>query len=814
MCSHPPCFPRYTHLVFGFTVNGSLLPSAQGSGHRFYSEWQLYIVTNENDESSFVGCGYHRPASQSVWTNILLSCIAFSELVWTHQRERTSLVRRCSAASMCSSCWILPASVKTTWLGALRIFSLLSLLHPPSTVMAEVVASEAGGGRRMGSFGGDREKVRGADMDIFPGGIESRGFISPSGAPARTSSVPISPPPPPSGSQIPGDDQSLRPRKFRGFELRFHPAEKVFPQVLDIANPFQVCSKLPEIPIYVSNSASMIYQGVEYTAITYSLYYVENPSPAFGGLFPRNVGYHEGDVEKLTILYSKDPYREWEPCHVYFFAHGSGQGIWLPWGECQHTDDNYLIVYVAKNSHASYYLPGTYVRIFGVANDHCSERGKHLRVSAYLKAFDHQVNKGVHLSASAAIPPQRSVKPWERFAWPIVSKKVRRDIAKPPRTGPGAAAAAAAALGIPSQEKDHKLGSSCDQPVGLFCGCASLPTPGRQKSKKTQALQVQFSLTYPEQVTNAKARPSIVNRGPIYVFEEERKPGERTQPMQVPGPTFEERTQPMQVPGPTFEDEAATPGTPRLGSRVPIPERHVQTQPSEAAETSGGQSELTGNASREAGQPVKSDAVTSKAGKRHEIASVGGHTSAAQLPSRVQGSPGRAKLSEQSGRSDGSAAQSDAVDKVLRVERVAVKSVVVKSRLGNQASSLKEMDAAADSPPSPVQGNHYVVEPDQDLRVTVPDASSAVSSPSRVSNANLATKDSSASSQPASTAFLPSLDSDNDQELLDCPELLPDGITDGVLSPRRATKPVRSQPSSPQSKRTVHTVPAVRKSKS
>lgn len=142
-------------------------------------------------------------------------------------------------------------------------------------------------------------------------------------------------------------------------ELHYHPKETCF------LNIQKSCYSISEY----------IYNNKNYDSINYKLYYDFNPAIGFGfWWFPesKRLGYHPVDVERVKILVDKNTQN---PEYVYFSAH-SNEGKWVPWKDCEKTDDNHLIIYIARGSHANYPRSGIWVRILGFANDLCSKKGK------------------------------------------------------------------------------------------------------------------------------------------------------------------------------------------------------------------------------------------------------------------------------------------------------------------------------------------------------------------------------------------------------------------------------------------------------
>lgn len=152
-------------------------------------------------------------------------------------------------------------------------------------------------------------------------------------------------------------------------ELRFHPKEKSKLSKKDFSD------SLVPIVYFRRDEYAYLYYGKKYVSLTYYMCYAENYAIGLNGLLPSNssLGYHPKDVETIRILFD---YETLIPSYVYFSAHAQ-EGIWVQFNDCEFYN-NKLIVYVALGSHAVKPHPGTSVRIFGFANDHYSQHGKHI----------------------------------------------------------------------------------------------------------------------------------------------------------------------------------------------------------------------------------------------------------------------------------------------------------------------------------------------------------------------------------------------------------------------------------------------------
>jgi hypothetical protein len=152
-------------------------------------------------------------------------------------------------------------------------------------------------------------------------------------------------------------------------QLKFDKREQSFPSPYDDGEA-----------ISYSYTGKLTWNQKEYKYTRFMWYYKENPGVGCFGLFPKSraMGYHPHDIEGVTILYDKE-----EPCHVYFHAHGYGQGTLVKWEYCEKTADGALVVYVAKYSHASYPKPGVYRRVLGIASDVAKGDGKQITYGDY-----------------------------------------------------------------------------------------------------------------------------------------------------------------------------------------------------------------------------------------------------------------------------------------------------------------------------------------------------------------------------------------------------------------------------------------------
>lgn len=207
---------------------------------------------------------------------------------------------------------------------------------------------------------------------------------------------------------------------FPGFLLRFHSKESHFPISIHTENP-------DAISYYTYGFVKVV--SMPYYAVTYAIVYKENPAIGLGHCYcPRSalLGYHYGDVERITLLYDMEPSLRKNPVKVYFNAHSRGQGTLVDYEECEKTPEGHIVVYVAKGSHASYPKPGKYWRIMGTANDVCNRLGRQLPIYIATPLITKMISKtGITLDPIVVQVPSRSASPWERFWLPFYVKKLR-----------------------------------------------------------------------------------------------------------------------------------------------------------------------------------------------------------------------------------------------------------------------------------------------------------------------------------------------------------------------------------------------------
>lgn len=190
-------------------------------------------------------------------------------------------------------------------------------------------------------------------------------------------------------------------------ELRFHPGERT-------------SLSLIEPTISVSPNAYITKKG---NICEVSLYYPHNTAIGCGWfLWPMApcLGYHEHDIEFVRIYYVRE-----KPTSVFFSAHSPNQGSWIKWEDCEHGEDGALVVYVSRNSHANYHCSGIHWRMFGFANDVCSEKGQHLRMAfaSMVPSYDFTFSNGISLYKDIRpnVPhPKTVLTKWQKFILPLL----------------------------------------------------------------------------------------------------------------------------------------------------------------------------------------------------------------------------------------------------------------------------------------------------------------------------------------------------------------------------------------------------------
>eukprot|EP00210_Caulerpa_lentillifera_P009273 g8838.t1 len=206
-----------------------------------------------------------------------------------------------------------------------------------------------------------------------------------------------------------------------GIELRFHKEETEFPTWYEGESGSQ------QHPCFVAVGQRQSEDGTEYHCESYQFYFEHN----YGiGLFraspkAKSLGYHKHDVEGIVVLFEKETK---EPKHVYFKAHGTGQGSWRRWEECEKTPEGSLVVYIAWGSHATYPTAKEVTRIFGLANDRVSSNGE-IRIitqNDFVPAKPVKFGKGIAIHNEIPALPNRSIMKLERMALPLLQTRVKK----------------------------------------------------------------------------------------------------------------------------------------------------------------------------------------------------------------------------------------------------------------------------------------------------------------------------------------------------------------------------------------------------
>ncbi len=133
----------------------------------------------------------------------------------------------------------------------------------------------------------------------------------------------------------------------------------------ELAMPIWHNGEKINVPVYT------LYKETEdFHEIVVVLLFDNNPPYKVLGCIPQ--GGHTGDIEHVRILVSKETH---EIVRIFYSAHGQEEGSWIESKNIEF-ENGRPVVFVAKNSHALYWAPGTYFRVWFLANDHC---GRHQR---------------------------------------------------------------------------------------------------------------------------------------------------------------------------------------------------------------------------------------------------------------------------------------------------------------------------------------------------------------------------------------------------------------------------------------------------
>lgn len=146
--------------------------------------------------------------------------------------------------------------------------------------------------------------------------------------------------------------------------LHFHPKERAFPTSVEDA--LAGIQGDPVVYGHVSRVDDM-YRIVYYNLYTVNDYYYR--------LLGIPIGFHRGDLEHIVVYV--DAENAALVRRTYLSAHSFQQGIWV--------DGGLSHIYIARASHAHYPAPCTYVRVFGLANDQCSDKGRTLETRPFIE---------------------------------------------------------------------------------------------------------------------------------------------------------------------------------------------------------------------------------------------------------------------------------------------------------------------------------------------------------------------------------------------------------------------------------------------
>lgn len=122
-------------------------------------------------------------------------------------------------------------------------------------------------------------------------------------------------------------------------------------------NPGDTANRMPDA------SKTYYEYDAETNSITYFYFYPNNDGPS-GGV--GDLQNHEGDWERVTVQLDG----EYRPVTVYCSAHGGASSV--SWNQIV-KEDGRPVVFVARGSHANYFLPGEYPTLGAIADDQTVE---------------------------------------------------------------------------------------------------------------------------------------------------------------------------------------------------------------------------------------------------------------------------------------------------------------------------------------------------------------------------------------------------------------------------------------------------------
>ena len=191
-------------------------------------------------------------------------------------------------------------------------------------------------------------------------------------------------------------------------------------------------SESSNTPVYY-HFKIVTYQGIQYLGLYYVFFFSTNPG--YKCCCCCFMGRHSADVERMVILIDLV---DLTPQHVFYGAHGNGQGTWVPYGKCEKDNDGRLRVYVSPTSHGLYPHPQHNFRACCFANDPTlyagfawtPQRGDFVR--SWTQSWSntsaiYQVAPGINNPKNVSDPETKSIKAWQRFfiMFPCVSKKLQ-----------------------------------------------------------------------------------------------------------------------------------------------------------------------------------------------------------------------------------------------------------------------------------------------------------------------------------------------------------------------------------------------------
>jgi len=136
-------------------------------------------------------------------------------------------------------------------------------------------------------------------------------------------------------------------------------------------NQSQLETELAQIPVY-AHVRLIEGESESILEIIYMTFFAYNGEYALCGLPLIKAGMHDGDWEHVTVRIDA---KSGEFYGIYYNSHRNCEGHWRNSPTLIDKESNRICSYIAKAGHGHYEKHGTVFRLFGIANDKCSEHG-------------------------------------------------------------------------------------------------------------------------------------------------------------------------------------------------------------------------------------------------------------------------------------------------------------------------------------------------------------------------------------------------------------------------------------------------------